>query len=223
MGAIVLVIVIASVANASHTTGSKQHVASGGGTTKAVSTPSAPTYTAADTKWYNEVLTKFPQISGGTEKQIVSVGNQVCTARQAGGAQAQLVSASAGKLGSSARSFVRDAEKALCPSEVPVPPQVLLSFSGNGIENSAPFLVNSSQVTVTYSFNCASFGGSGNFIADLEYGNQSSLNSDDQSIANALAPSGQTTTTVYPQDPGNDYYVAVNSECSWTIKVESPR
>lgn len=222
VGAIVLIIIIATVANANHTAASRQHVASGTSATKAVSTPSAPTYTAAQNAWYNEVLAKYPQISGGTEKQIVSVGNQVCTARQAGGTQAQLVSATAGKLGSSARSFVRAAEKALCPSEVPVPPQVLLNFSGNGIENSAPFLVNSSQVTVTYSFNCSSFGGSGNFIADLEYGNQSSLNSDDQSIANQLAPSGHATTSVYPQDPGNNYYVAVNSECSWSVKVESP-
>jgi hypothetical protein len=71
-------------------------------------------------------------------------------------------------------------------------------------------------------FNCSSFGGSGNFAADLEYGNQASLNSDDQSIANALAPSGQATTTVYPQEPGHDYYLSVHSECSWTVKLVSP-
>lgn len=191
--------------------------------TRAVAKPAAaPTYTAAENAWIAEVTDKFPQISGGTAAQIVTVGDKVCQARQAGATQQQLVSASAGRFGSQARAFIRAAEKALCPSEVPVPPKVLLNFSGNGIENSAPFLVDSSQVTVTYSFNCSSFGGSGNFIADLEYGNQSSLNSDDQSIANALAPSGQATTTVYPQDPGNDYYVAVNSECSWTVEVESP-
>jgi len=74
-------------------------------------------------------------------------------------------------------------------------------------------------VSVTYSFDCSAMGGSGNFIADLDYGNQSSLNSDDQSIANDLAASGGQTTTVYPQDPGQQYYVAVNSECSWTVKV----
>jgi hypothetical protein len=221
-GAIVLIIIIATVANASHTTGRKQPAASGTGAPKAVSTPNAPSYTAAETKWYNAVLAKYPQISGGTEAQIVSLTKQVCKAREAGGSQAQLVSATAGKLGTSARSFVRGAEKAMCPSQLPVPPQVLLNFSGSGIENSAPFLVNSSQVTVTYNFNCSSFGSSGNFIADLEYGNQTSMNSDDQPIANQLAPSGQTTTTVYPQDPGNDYYVAVNSECSWSVKVESP-
>jgi hypothetical protein len=65
----------------------------------------------------------------------------------------------------------------------------------------------------------SNFGQSGNFQADLEYGNQSSLNSDDQMIANDLAMQGGQTTTVYPQDPGKDYYLSVNSECSWHLKV----
>jgi hypothetical protein len=96
---------------------------------------------------------------------------------------------------------------------------LLLTFSGSGIRNSAPFNVGGGPLTVTYSFNCSSFGGSGNFQADLYYGNQASLNSDDLSIANALAVSGHQTTTVYPQYPGKDYYLSVNSECSWRVKV----
>lgn len=96
---------------------------------------------------------------------------------------------------------------------------VLIRFAGSGIKNSAPFDVGSGPLTVTYRFNCAAFGQSGNFQADLLYGNQSSLNSDDQSIANDLAMSGRQTTTVYPQDPGQDYYLSVNSECSWHLKV----
>jgi hypothetical protein len=98
---------------------------------------------------------------------------------------------------------------------------VLIRFTGSGIKNSAPFNVGSGPLTITYHFNCAAFGGSGNFAADLLYGNQSSLNSDDQSIANDLAPSGSQTTTVYPQDPGKDYYLSVDSECSWRLKVVS--
>jgi hypothetical protein len=81
-------------------------------------------------------------------------------------------------------------------------------------------MVTESQLTVVYSYDCSSQGGSGNFVADLEYGNQSSSNSDDQTIANALG-SGATnvTTTIYPQDPGHDYYLAVNSECNWTVTI----
>jgi hypothetical protein len=107
------------------------------------------------------------------------------------------------------------------PAPAPAPPKVLLTMSGSGIQNSAPFTVGG-QVTATYTFNCSSFGSSGNFEADLLYGNQASLNSDDQNIANALAMSGGSTTTVYPADPGRRYYLSVNSECNWTVKLVSP-
>jgi hypothetical protein len=107
------------------------------------------------------------------------------------------------------------------PAAVAHTSHVLIRFVGSGIKNSAPFNVGNGPLTVTYHFDCAAFGGSGNFAADLLYGNQSSLNSDDQSIANDLAPSGGQTTTVYPQDPGQDYYLSVNSECNWRIKVVS--
>jgi hypothetical protein len=226
VGGIIALIVVAGVIGAATGAGKKNTGDRSPTTTathKAVpKTAATPTYTAAETSWYQEVLADYPQISAGTERQIVTVGNDICNGRQAGATQQQLVAASGARFGKQARPFVRAAEKALCPSEIPVPPQVLLNMSGSGIQNSAPFLVSSSQVTVSYSFNCSSFGGSGNFQADLLYGNQSSLNSDDQSIANQLAPSGQATTTVYPQDPGNDYYVSINSECSWNIQVVSP-
>ena len=182
-------------------------------------TASSASFTAAETKWFNDVNARWPQISGGTEAQIVSVGNQLCSARAAGATQQMVIGASLHKFGGKAGAFVRNIERDLCPSEVPAAPQVLLVMSGSGIRNSAPFLVSTSQVTVTYTFDCSAVGGSGNFIADLNYGNQASLNSDSQSIANDLAASGGQTTTVYPQDPGQQYYVAVNSECNWTVKV----
>lgn len=72
---------------------------------------------------------------------------------------------------------------------------------------------------VKYSYDCSNAGGTGNFIADLQYGNQASLSSDDQSIANALGSGGSDNTMVYPQDPDEDYYVAVNSECTWSLSV----
>jgi hypothetical protein len=98
-------------------------------------------------------------------------------------------------------------------------PRVLIRFDGSGIRNSAPFKVGSGPLTVRYSFDCSSFGQAGNFAADLLNGNQASLNSDDLSIANALAMSGHQVTTVYPQNPGADYHLSVNSECSWKIRV----
>jgi hypothetical protein len=54
----------------------------------------------------------------------------------------------------------------------PAAPKVLLSLSGSGIANSPPFPVAAETLTVHYSYSCASFGSSGNFIADLQSGNQ---------------------------------------------------
>jgi hypothetical protein len=94
-------------------------------------------------------------------------------------------------------------------------------MSGNGIQNSAPFLVSASPVTATYTYDCSGFGTAGNFIADMLSGNQSDLGSDDQSIANALGMSGSATTTLYPANTGSDYHLSVNSECDWTVTVNA--
>jgi hypothetical protein len=112
---------------------------------------------------------------------------------------------------------------AAAASSTPVSPQhtTILNLSGSGIQNSAPFLVTSDALTVTYTYNCSSSGGSGNFIADLETGSPASLNFDDQIIANALGTGGTATTTIYPQNPGQDYHLAVDSECDWTVKIKT--
>lgn len=93
-------------------------------------------------------------------------------------------------------------------------------MSGNGIYTGPPFNVGSQPLTVSYSYDCSSFGQSGNFIADLLNGNQSQLGSDDQPIANQLGMSGSQTVTVYPQNPGADYYLSVNSECDWSVTIK---
>ena len=96
---------------------------------------------------------------------------------------------------------------------------VLISFSGSGIRNSAPFVVNSSTVTARYSYDCSAFGTSGNFIASMVSGSPSYGTYDDQTIANALGSGGSQTSTVYPQDQGTSYHLEVNSECSWSITL----
>jgi hypothetical protein len=92
-------------------------------------------------------------------------------------------------------------------------------MSGNGIQNSAPFTVTSGTLTVRYSYDCSAFGGSGNFIADIETAGQG-LSGDDQQAANALGSGGSAVTTVYPQDVGSAYHLAVDSECSWSVVVK---
>jgi hypothetical protein len=96
---------------------------------------------------------------------------------------------------------------------------VLINFSGSNVRNSAPFIVNSSPVTASYSYDCSGFGGTGTFIADMVSGSPSSLPYDDQSIANELGSGGSQTTTVYPQSQGGSYHLEVNSDCSWSITL----
>ena len=98
-------------------------------------------------------------------------------------------------------------------------PHVLIKMSGNGQGSSAPFLVTTSTVTATYTYNCSASGGSGNFIADMVYGDQASPNSDDQLIANALGTGGSATVTLYPTNVGQDYHLTVISECTWTVTL----
>ena len=96
----------------------------------------------------------------------------------------------------------------------------ILTYSGNGIWTSQPFNAPS-EITASYSFSdCA--GGSGNFIADvITTAGPTSGNYDDQSVANQLSAGGSATTAVYPQYPGSQYDLQVNSECSFTIKLTS--
>ncbi len=218
---IVIGIIRAAVSGSKPTASSSSSPAT---TAPATTAPAAATYSSADQKFFSDVTSAFPSLAID-DSMMASLGTDTCNARKDGASQDMLYAATSKRkalLGpDGGPKLVRLAEKDLCPQYLPVVPKVLFSLSGSGIENSAPFVVNSGTVTVHYTYNCASAGGTGNFIADLETGDQSSLNSDDQSIANALGAGGSVTTTVYPQDAGAEYHIAVNSECTWSIVVES--
>jgi len=182
-------------------------------------TPTA-TLTAGESK-----LVAAVQGAGGyaSSADIIGLGHDICRVRRDGGSESAVISFTRGhsikgSSGMSPRAFVRTVERDLCRKYLARIPRVLLSFSGNGIGNSAPFLVLG-NLTVHYTFDCSSQG-TGNFIGDIETGNQASLNSDDQSFANELSGGGSKTTHVYPQEPGHDYHVSINSECSWTVVVK---
>jgi Protein of unknown function (DUF732) len=191
-------------------------------------TPPAATLTAEQSKFVSALrahLLAKNLVNTSTDAQLASVGERVCSARQSGASQAKVVKAAAGAPGTfrlSGKKFVRLAENDLCPQYIPKPPVVLLRLSGNGIQNSGPVTVTQSSLTVHYSYDCSGFGTSGNFIADFETADQSSLSSDDQSIANALGSGGSATTTIYPQDTGSEYHLAVNSECNWSVTISAP-
>jgi hypothetical protein len=162
--------------------------------------------------------------SSSTDAQFASVGARVCSARQGGAAQATLVSMWASapdKFAMSAKKFVGAAEKYLCPQYLPKPPVVILALRGSGIESSRSVLVTQPPLQVKYSYDCSSFGGPGNFVVGFETANQNSLDSDHQSIANALSPGGSDTVTIYPKNRGSEYHLAVNSQCEWSITVST--
>jgi len=99
---------------------------------------------------------------------------------------------------------------------------VLITFSGSGPRNSTPFTVNSSVVTALYSYNCSAFGSQGSIQADMISGNVNNIGSpsyDDQAIASIVGSGGSQTTTLYPTNQGGTYHLAVDSPCSWSIKL----
>jgi hypothetical protein len=98
------------------------------------------------------------------------------------------------------------------------PPGVIKSFHGNGSRNSAPFPVNVSVVTVDYSYDCSSVGGSGSFAADMI---SVSPQYDDQLIANAVGARYWARLALYPQNAGSNYRLRVSSDCAWSITVTS--
>jgi hypothetical protein len=70
------------------------------------------------------------------------------------------------------------------------------------METSRSILVTQPALRVKYSYDCSSFGGPGNFIADFQTANENSLKSDSQSIASAVSPGGAATVTIYPRNAG---------------------
>jgi hypothetical protein len=210
---------------------SKSPPAAASHTTSAPATPPAPALTAAQQQFVSDARSTFNMGASVTDSDLVGIASGVCAAAQANlGANAiDLVPAAQGLTFSGgegnsagAAQIVALAIKDTCPQYTP-PPTVILRMSGSGIENSRPVLVTSSQLTVKYSYDCASMGTS-NFIADFEttnYGN--SANGDDQSIANTIGAVASDTTQIYPQNVGSDYYLAVIAGgCTWHVVIKSP-
>jgi hypothetical protein len=211
--------------------GSHNALPGSAGASSPASAPSPTTtpLTAAQQQFVSDVRSQFNIGSSVTDSDLASVATGVCTA-----AQAQLGTTAVDQAVTSNLSFSGPGEsnaaaaaqvaglafKDVCPQYTP-PPVVILRLSGSGIENSQPVTVTSSQLTVKYSYNCASMGTS-NFIADFETtGN--SADGDDQSIANTIGAGGSDTTTIYPQNVGSQYYLSVIAGgCTWRVVIKSP-
>jgi len=84
------------------------------------------------------------------------------------------------------------------------------TFTGSGQQNTPRFTVTATWKLV-YSFNCESFGQSGNFQVYEDGGNDFNLS------VNDLAMSKSASTWAY--DDAGTHFLQVNSECAWKMKV----
>ena len=106
---------------------------------------------------------------------------------------------------------------------VTVTPQVVANQSGSGAADLPVFTIPTTAQgwTLTWSYNCASFGFQGNFIVSIYVSNvgdpynQGTPDTSDPGV-NELGISGSRTENY--SDAGT-FAVKVNSECSWTVSV----
>jgi hypothetical protein len=89
--------------------------------------------------------------------------------------------------------------------------KTVATFSGSGIQNTSKFTVTGTW-KLSYSFDCTSFGYSGNFQVYEDGGDDLGGVS-----VNDLAMTKSSSTWAY--DDGGTHYLEINSECSWTVKV----
>jgi hypothetical protein len=98
------------------------------------------------------------------------------------------------------------------PSSAPAPSkQVVLTIHGNGIKTTKTFSTGDDW-SITYSFDCSSFGSQGNFQVYVY--SDGSLS---DAPVNELSDKGGDTT--YEHGAGGTHYLEINSECSWTVTV----
>ena len=93
---------------------------------------------------------------------------------------------------------------------------MLIKFSGAGQDFSPTFLVNTSAVTVDYSYDCSSIGPvPENFTVDMI-----SSSNHDQTIVNTSGVKVSADVTV-PIPKENGYFLEVTTACDWSITVRS--
>jgi hypothetical protein len=95
---------------------------------------------------------------------------------------------------------------AAAPPSTASAPQTLLSLTGSGIKNTAQFTTGDSW-TLSYTYDCSDFGGTGNFIVSDETG---------MPLVNELQDKGSGSS---PQYSAGTHHLEINSECKWTVKV----
>jgi hypothetical protein len=102
---------------------------------------------------------------------------------------------------------------AAAPSASPV---TLLSLQGSGIQTTQKFTTTSDDWDMAYRYDCSNFGTAGNFQVFV-YNGGGSL---DDVGANELGTAGLKIQHFHQ---GGTFYLTINSECTWTVKVTDTR
>lgn len=106
-----------------------------------------------------------------------------------------------------------DAAQATAPAAPAAAPKVLLDIQGSGTKSTEKFTTAGSDWDLQYAYNCSNFGSRGNFIVSVN-GGDGGLSSN--AGVNQLGASGNDVDHYHT---GGTFYLEVNSECSWHIKV----
>lgn len=93
--------------------------------------------------------------------------------------------------------------------------QVLLRVKGNGTKTTQKFTAKGDW-DLAYTYDCSNFGQQGNFIV-MVYGDDNNMSLSNEGV-NLLGMKGHDVTH---EHHGGTYYLSVNSECGWTLKVTS--
>jgi hypothetical protein len=111
------------------------------------------------------------------------------------------------------RNLASPAPLAPAPVAAPAAHQVLLDKYGDGINKTAIFQTTG-EWTITYDFDCTSFGSAGNFQVYVYDGNSALKDIP----VNSLSMKG--TDTVFEHNLSGPYYLEMNSECAWHVIVK---
>lgn len=95
-------------------------------------------------------------------------------------------------------------------------PVTVLNQTGSGIKQTADFTVTADQWTIAYAYNCANFGSSGNFTIEVDDAD----GSPSDIAVNELRTKNSSSTV---EHGAGRFYLSIDSECDWHVKVVEVR
>jgi hypothetical protein len=89
---------------------------------------------------------------------------------------------------------------------------VLLDMEGSGQQTTQLFTTSGSEWTIGWAYDCSNFGNRGNFIINIQ-------KQDGSYFAGGVNELGMSGNRVEYLHQGGTFYLSINSECNWHIRV----